>query len=76
VIEKTKRRRLARFEHVERMEGKRLQNAALHGHVRGERSKRRQRKSWMDNVREDLEERGIQLSMAYGKPRIEEFGEI
>jgi len=30
----------------------------------------------MDDVREDLEERGIQLSTAYGKPRIEKFGEI
>jgi len=30
---------------------------------------------WMDNVREDLEERGIQLSTAYGKPRIKKSGE-
>ena len=39
------------------------------GHVRGERSRGRQRKRWMDNVREDLEERGIQLSTAYGKTK-------
>jgi len=46
-------------------------NAALHGHVRGERSKGRQRKRWMNNVREDLEERGVglQLSTAYGKTK-------
>ena len=44
-------------------------NAALHGHVRGERSRARQRKRCMDNVREDLEERGIQSSMAYGKTK-------
>src|SRR6218665_3156018 len=69
VIEKIKRRILTWFGHVERMEGKRLPNAALHGHVRGERSRRRQRKRWMDNVREDLEERGIQLSTSYGKPK-------
>jgi len=43
--------------------------AALHVHARGERSRGRQRKSWMDNVREDLEERGIQLSTAYGKTK-------
>ena len=43
--------------HVERMEGKRLPNAALHGHVRGERTRGRPRKRRMDNVREDLEER-------------------
>jgi len=29
----------------------------------------RQRKRWMDNVREDLEESGIQLSTAYGKSK-------
>src|SRR6218665_1277617 len=77
VIEKIKRRRLARFGHVERMGGKRLPNAALHGHVRGGRSRGRRRKRWMDNVREDLEERGIQLYLWHlGKPRIEKFGEI
>jgi len=41
--------------------------------VRGKRSRGSPRKRWMDNVREDL---GIQLSMAYGKPRIEKFGEV
>ena len=30
----------------------------------------------MDNVKEDLEARDIQLSRAYKKPRIEKFGEI
>ena len=68
VIEKIKRRRLEWFG-WERMEGKRLPNAALHGHVRGERSRGRQRKMWMDSVREDLEEKDIQLSMAYGKTK-------
>jgi len=67
VIETIKRRRLEWLGHMEKLEGKRLPNAALHGHVRGERSRGRQRKRWMDNVREDLEERGIQLSTAYGK---------
>ena len=54
------------------MEGKRLPDAALHGHVRGERSRGRQRQRWMDNVREDLEERGIRLSTAYGKTKSRE----
>ena len=49
VIEKIKRRRLTWFGHVERTEGKRLPNAALHGRMRGERSRGRPRKRWMDN---------------------------
>src|SRR6218665_1959730 len=69
VIEKIKRRRLTWFGHVERKDGKRLPNAALHGLVRGERSRGRPRKRWMEDVREDLEERGIQLSTAYGKTK-------
>ena len=39
------------------------------GHVRGERSRGRQRKKWMDNVREDLDDRDIQLSTTYGKTK-------
>jgi len=48
---------------------KELPNAAPHGHVRGERSRGRPRKRWMDNAGEDLEERGIQLFTAYGKTK-------
>jgi len=60
---------------MERMEGKRLPNVALHGHVRGERSRGRQRKRWVDNVREDLEE-AYNYLRHMEKPRIEKFGEI
>src|SRR6218665_3305019 len=43
--------------------GKRLPNAALHGHiVEGKRSRGRQRKTWMDNIREDLKEKNIDLT--------------
>ena len=44
----------------------------LNGHVRRERNRGRQMKRWMGNVREDLEERGIQLSTAYGKTKYRE----
>src|SRR6218665_3842168 len=62
VVQTIKKRRLQWFGHVERMEEKRLPNAALHGHVEGRRSRGRQRKTWMDNVREDLKERNIDLT--------------
>jgi len=54
---------------VEKMEGKRLPNSALHGLVSGDRSRGRQMKRWIDNAREDSEERGIRLSTAYGQSK-------
>ena len=49
VIEKIKRRKLTWFGHVERMEGKRLPNAALHGHAACERrNKQRKTKEELD----------------------------
>jgi len=42
--------------------GKRLPNAALHGHVEEKRSRGRQRKTWMDNDRGDLKEKNINLN--------------
>src|SRR6218665_2209584 len=62
VVQKIKKRRLQWFGHVERMEEKRLPNAALHEHVEGKRSRGRQRKTWMDNVREDLKEKNIDFT--------------
>jgi len=34
----------------------------IHGHVEGKRSRGRQRKTWMDNVREDLKQKNIDLT--------------
>jgi Reverse transcriptase (RNA-dependent DNA polymerase) len=64
VVEKIKKRRLRWFGHVMRMDDKRLPVAALHGHVEGKRSIGRQRKIWMDNVKEDLEEKDIDMRRA------------
>ena len=44
------------------MEGERLPIAALHECVEGKRSRGRQRKIWMDNVREDLNEKNFDLT--------------
>ena len=62
VVEKIKKRRLLWFGQVERMERERLPIVACHGHVEGKRSRGRQRKIWMDNVREELKEKNIDLS--------------
>ena len=62
IVEKIRKRRLRWFGHVRRMGGERLPNAALHGHVSGERSRGRPRKTWMDNIKEDLREKGTDLA--------------
>jgi hypothetical protein len=62
IIEKIRKRRLRWFGHVRRMDEQRLPNAALHGHVEGKRSRGRQRKTWMDNIKEDLKEKGTSLA--------------
>ena len=38
------------------------QSQLLHGHVQGKRSRGRQRKIWMDYVREDMKEKNIDLT--------------
>jgi hypothetical protein len=63
VVEKIQNRRLRWFGHVERMDNRRLPVAALHGWVEGERSRGRQRKTWIDNVKEDLKSKGTDLTM-------------
>src|SRR6218665_3082727 len=55
-------KRIQWFGHVGQMEEKRLRNAALHGHVEGKKSRGRQRKTLMDNVRENLKEKNIDLT--------------
>jgi len=62
IVEKITKRRLRWFGHVTRMTEQRLPNAALHGHIEGKRSRGRQRKTWIDNIKEDLRERGTSLT--------------
>ena len=69
VVQKIMKRRLQWFGHVEWMDGKKIPNAALHGHVEGKRNRGRQRKTWMDNVREDLKEKNIDLTRIGGATR-------
>src|SRR6218665_602306 len=55
------KRRLTWFEHVVRMEGKRLPAKALYCYVDRKKSRGRQTKTWMDNVRQDLAEKDMDL---------------
>ena len=69
LVDRIRQRRLMWFGHVHRMENTRLPARALYGHVEGTRSKGRQRKTWMDNVREDLASRGLDMRTAIDKTR-------
>ena len=64
VVERIKKRRLTWYGHVIRMENGRMPARALHGEVEGTRSRGRQKKRWIDNVLEDIEDRGWDLRRA------------
>ena len=61
---KVQRKRLKWFGHTTRMDDKRLPARALHCHIEGARSRGRQPKTWMDNVKEDLKEHGLDIRTA------------
>jgi len=57
IIDKIQKRRLTWFGHVERMEDTGLPHKTLHCYIEGVRSRGRQRKAWVDNMKEDLEKK-------------------
>ena len=46
---------------------------ALHGYAEGNRSRGRQQKTWMDNIREDLERMKMNIGEAQEKIKDREF---
>ena len=56
LIDKIRKRRLTWFGHVTRMERRRVPALALYGQVERTRSRGRQPKKLMDNVKEELRE--------------------
>ena len=58
LVEKIQRRRLQWFDHVKRMNNSRLPAKALETLISGTRSQGRQNKRWIDNIKEDLQQRG------------------
>ena len=64
VVDKIGRRRLTWYGHVIRMENERIPAKVLHGEVEGVRSRGRPRKKWIDNVLEDIKNRGCELRKA------------
>ena len=64
LVEKIQKRRLQWFGHVKRMDNSRLPAKALETLVSGTRSQGRQKKRWMDNVKQDLHQRGSDIQQA------------
>ena len=64
LVDKIRKRRLTWFGHVVRMDDKRLPARALYCHVEGTRSRGRQTKTWMENVRQDLAEKDMDMRTA------------
>ena len=61
VIQRIQRKRLRYFGHVNRMAPNRLPYIALFGHVHGQRKRGRPRKRWINNLREDCDELGLNV---------------
>src|SRR6218665_583971 len=64
LVDKIRKRRLTWFGHVTRMEVNRLPVVALYVQVEGTRSRGRQPKKWIDNVKEDLTAQGMNMREA------------
>ena len=61
IVQKIQARRLWYYGHVVRMKAERLPNIALFGRVHGKRKRGRPKKRWIDNIREDVEEMGLNM---------------
>ena len=64
IVDRITKRRLTWYGHVIRMENERIPAKALHGEVEGVRSRGRPKKRWMDNVLEDIKNRGREIREA------------
>ena len=64
IIDRIQQKRLRYFGHVVRMKNYRLPKIALYGRVNGTRSRRRPRKRWMDNIREDCGRLNLDVNQA------------
>ncbi len=54
-------KRLQWFGHVTRMGGERIPARAMHSYIKGNISRGRQLKRWLDNVREDLKQQNLNI---------------
>ena len=63
------RRRAYKHDVIILMDDKRLPGAVLYGHVERTRSRGRQTKTWMDNIREDLRTQNMNIRYALDKIR-------
>jgi len=65
ITDRIQKRRLTWFGHMERMEDNLLPHKMLHCYIEGVRSRGRQRKTWIDNVKEDLKNKMYTLKQRW-----------
>ena len=77
IVDRIRRRRLTWYGHVIRMENERIPAKVLHGEVEGLRSRGRPRKKWIDNVLEDIKDKGWEIrkviDLARDRPKWRSF---
>ena len=61
VNQRIRQRRLRYFGHVCRMKDERYPKILLHGYVHGQRSRGRPKKRWIDGIKQDCDEVGVNL---------------
>ena len=64
LVDRIAERRLNWFGHVSRMGSERLPAKALHCYINEKRNEGRQPKKWMDNVKEDMEAKKLNVQQA------------
>jgi len=64
IVSRIQNRRLRYFGHMNRMGSDRYPKIALNGYVHGKRRRGRQKKRWMDMIKEDCSEMGITVQEA------------
>src|SRR6218665_2179843 len=69
LVDKIRKRRLTWFGHVTKMKRNRLYGVAQYRQMEGTRSRGRQPKKWIDNVKENLTAQGMNMREAVGNSR-------
>jgi len=69
LVDKIKKKRLTWFGHVTRMDERQLPPRAMHGHIEGTRNVGRQPQRWIDHIKDDIADLGLNIRTATDSAR-------